>query len=118
MSETPTNPPTKASQASPGDNAARKRKELFDAQFNAFWGGIGTVVEFKGGKGRNKIEWTVAEITTDWQAVRNWTKGGTRPMFIRVEREVTLAGNKRRVESLWTYTDALQEPKRKGRWHL
>lgn len=81
----------------------------------AFWGGIGSTVEFKA-RTRNRIEWSVAEIEKDWLKCK-WTKGGTRPLFIKLERVIILPGNKRRTESVWTFTEALKEPKAKGKWH-
>lgn len=78
----------------------------------SFWGDVGTVVQFKKNNPRTPLEWTVADVETDWSACK-WTKGGTRPLFIKLERPVVLAGGRKRIETVYTYTEALKQPDRK-----
>lgn len=92
----------------------RKKKEIFDEQFTAFWADIGDKVEFKHST-KNRIEWTVSQVERDYRVCR-WTKGGTKPLFIELKRTIYLDGNRQREETVWTHTDALKQPKGKGNW--
>jgi hypothetical protein len=98
---------------------AKRKKQIFDEQYTAFWGAIGSTVRFNNGKNHriSRLEWRVAEIENDWQNCK-WTKGGKMPLFIKLERDVVLAGNKKRVDTCYTFTDALEVPAAlsKGRW--
>jgi hypothetical protein len=97
---------------------AKRKKAIFDEQFIAFWGGSGSTVHFRGkNSAMARIEWTVVEVERDWQACK-WTKGGKMPLFIKLEREVALPGGKKRKETCWTFTEALQNPDTKGRWRV
>lgn len=96
--------------------ADKRRKAIFDEQFVSFWGGVGSTVRFKHNGVAGRIEWDVIGVETDWRAVK-WTKGGKRPLFIKLQRKVSLAGGKHRVETCWTFTEALKEPEMKGRWY-
>lgn len=91
---------------------AAKKKATFDKEFTDFWADVGAVVQFKHST-KNRVEWRVKYVEADWTKCK-WTKGGTMPMFIQLCREVTLAGNKRREECIWTHTGALKPPTRKG----
>lgn len=97
---------------------AKRRAQIFAHQYTAFWGTVGTKVRFRNGKNSrvSRLEWTVVEIERDFQACK-WTKGGKMPLFIKLERDVLLAGNKKRVDTVYTFTDALEVPSSvKGRW--
>jgi hypothetical protein len=68
--------------------------------FCDFWGNVGDSVVFRNSKG-GTASWKIKYIETEYEKVR-WSKGGKIPNFIQLEREVVLAGGKRRPDTCWT----------------
>lgn len=87
---------------------AARKKEIFDREFTAFWGGVGSTVEFKHSN-KNRTPWEVEHIETDWENCR-WSKGQKQPLFITLVRRVPVGG-KHRIDRCWTCTSQLREPK-------